>query len=150
MALLAWGLGGTVGAFGSGWLTDRYGAHRALLAAISLLTLTLAALGFAHTTGLVLVLMLVNGAGAWAVATPNNHRLTALAPQLPTVVISYNSSGIYLGQAAGSALGGLLLAQDATATNLCLVGACLGLGALATDLLVVSPWRGRLRKPHIG
>lgn len=31
VALLAWGLGGTAGAFGSGWLTDHYGAQRTLV-----------------------------------------------------------------------------------------------------------------------
>ena len=99
IALLAWGLGGTAGAFGSGWLTDHYGAHRTLLLAIMVLSVTLAALGYTDGAGLVLPLMALNGAAAWAVATPNNHRLTALVPRLPTVVISYNSSGIYLGQA---------------------------------------------------
>lgn len=57
----------------------------------------------------VFVVMAVNGAAAWAVATPNNHRLTALAPALPGVVISLNSSGIYFGQALGAPAGGLLL-----------------------------------------
>ena len=136
IALLAWGLGGTIGAFASGWLTDRYGAHRTLLLALSALTATLAGLGYAASTALVLALMVLNGAAAWAVATPNNHRLTALVPRLPSVVISYNSSGIYLGQALGAALGGLLLTHAASATTVCLVGAVLGLGALGGHLLL--------------
>jgi len=141
VALLAWGLGGTAGAFGSGWLTDHYGAQRTLLAALTVLSATLAALGYAHSTALVLMLMLMalNGAAAWAVATPNNHRLTALVPRLPTVVISYNSSGIYLGQALGSALGGLLLAHGTSASTLCLVGTVLGLCALGSHLLLRRP-----------
>ena len=88
------------------------------MAALTVLSATLAALGYAHSTALVLMLMALNGAAAWAVATPNNHRLTALVPRLPTVVISYNSSGIYLGQALGSALGGLLLAHGTSASTL--------------------------------
>jgi len=141
VALLAWGLGGPAGAFGSGWLTDHYGAQRTLLAALTVLSATLAALGYAHSTALVLMLMLMalNGAAAWAVATPNNHRLTALVPRLPTVVISYNSSGIYLGQALGSALGGLLLAHGTSASTLCLVGTVLGLSALGSHLLLRRP-----------
>ncbi len=141
VALLAWGLGGTAGAFGSGWLTDHYGAQRTLLAALTVLSATLAALGYAHSTALVLMLMLMalNGAAAWAVATPNNHRLTALVPRLPTVVISYNSSGIYLGQALGSALGGLLLAHGTSASTLRLVGTVLGLCALGSHLLLRRP-----------
>ena len=136
VALLAWGIGGTVGAFGSGWLTDRYGAHRTLLLALTVLTATIAALGYAASTALVFPLMALNGAAAWAVATPNNHRLTALVPRLPSVVISYNSSGIYLGQAVGAALGGLLLAHAASTTALCLAGTVLGVGALGGQLLL--------------
>jgi predicted MFS family arabinose efflux permease len=136
IALLAWGLGGTIGAFGSGWLTDRYGAYRTLLLALTVLTATLAGLGYVASTALVLALMVLNGAAAWAVATPNNHRLTALVPRLPSVVISYNSSGIYLGQALGAALGGLLLMHAASATTVCLAGTVLGLGALGGHLLL--------------
>lgn len=136
IALLAWGIGGTLGAFGSGWLTDRYGPSRMLLLALVVLTATLAALGYAASTVFVLPLMALNGGAAWAVATPNNHRLTALVPHLPSVVISYNSSGIYLGQALGAALGGLLFTHVASATTLCLVGAALGLAALGAHLLL--------------
>jgi len=112
--LLVWGAGGAVGAFGSGALTDRYGPGRTLLLAITTLTVTLAALTVTTSVVVVFVVMAVNGATAWAVATPNNHRLTALAPALPGVVISLNSSGIYLGQALGAAAGGLLLDHQLT------------------------------------
>ncbi len=108
--LLVWGAGGAVGAFGSGALTDRYGPGRTLLLAITTLTVTLAALTVTTSVVVVFVVMAVNGATAWAVATPNNHRLTALAPALPGVVISL----IYLGQALGAAAGGLLLDHQLT------------------------------------
>lgn len=65
--------------------------------------------------------MLLNGTAGWALATPNNHRLTALVPALPAVVISFNSSGPYLGQAIGAALGGVLLTHDVTVRALCAV-----------------------------
>ena len=119
--LLVWGAGGAVGAFGSGALTDRYGPGRTLLLAITTLTVTLAALTVTTSVVVVFVVMAVNGAAAWAVATPNNHRLTALAPALPGVVISLNSSGIYLGQALGAGAGGLLLDHQLTPDLLPLV-----------------------------
>lgn len=56
-----------------------------------------------------------------------------LAPRLPTVVTSYDSSDIYLGQALGVAIGGLLLAHTATFNTLRPVGTGLGVGALATN-----------------
>ncbi len=135
--LLVWGAGGAVGAFGSGALTDRYGPGRTLLLAITTLTVTLAALTVTTSVVVVFVVMAVNGAAAWAVATPNNHRLTALAPALPGVVISLNSSGIYLGQALGAAAGGLLLDHQLTPDRLPLVGAALGAVALTAHLLTM-------------
>jgi len=135
--LLVWGAGGAVGAFGSGALTDRYGPGTALVLAIITLTVTLAALTVTTSVPVVFVVMAVNGAAAWAVATPNNHRLTALAPALPGVVISLNSSGIYLGQALGAGAGGLLLDHKLTPDLLPLVGAALGVVALTAHLLTL-------------
>lgn len=135
--LLVWGAGGAVGAFGSGALTDRYGPGRTLLLAITTLTVTPAALTVATSVAVVFVMMAANGAAAWAIATPNNHRLTALAPALPGVVISLNSSGIYLGQALGAAAGGLLLDHQLTPDLLPLVGAALGVIALTAHLLTI-------------
>jgi predicted MFS family arabinose efflux permease len=143
LALLMWGIGGTVGAFGSGWLTDRRGATRTLSWAIAALTVTLVALAHAASVPLVCAVMVVNGAAGWAMATPNNHRLTALAPHVPSVVISYNSSGIYLGQAVGAALGGILLSHQASATALCLTGAALAGAALVLNLAIAQTARGR-------
>ncbi|MFH7340205.1 MFS transporter [Streptomyces sp. MB22_4] len=138
-ALLAWGVGGIFGSFGSGWLTDRLGAARTLTIAIALLIVTLAALTVSTSMVVVIVVMVLNGAAGWAVATPNNHRLTALAPTLPSVVISFNSSGIYLGQALGAALGGILVDHGVTARVLCLTGVGIALLAGAVHALIPRP-----------
>ncbi|SCF60232.1 Predicted arabinose efflux permease, MFS family [Streptomyces sp. DconLS] len=138
-ALLAWGVGGIFGSFGSGWLTDRLGAARTLTVAIALLIVTLAALTVCTSMVFVIVVMVLNGAAGWALATPNNHRLTALAPTLPSVVISFNSSGIYLGQALGAALGGILVDHGSTARALCLTGVAVALAAAAVHGLIARP-----------
>ncbi|MGW3265877.1 MFS transporter [Streptomyces sp. NPDC001056] len=138
-ALLAWGVGGVFGSFGSGWLTDRLGAARTLTLATALLIVTLAALTVSTSMVAVIVVMVLNGAAGWAVATPNNHRLTALAPTLPSVVISFNSSGIYLGQALGAALGGILVDRGVTARVLCLTGVGIALVAGAVHALIPRP-----------
>jgi MFS transporter, DHA1 family, inner membrane transport protein len=122
-ALLTWGVGASVGAFGSGWLTDRYGPNRTLVLAIAAMAVALLALGYAASAVVVFPLMLIGGAASWSINAPLNHRLTGLAPALPAVVISFNSSGTYLGQAVGALSGGLLLSVHSTATTLCLVGA---------------------------
>lgn len=135
--LLLWGAGGMAGAFGSGWLTDHWGASRTLLAAVGLLAATLAALPFVASATLAMIVMALNGAAGWAVSTPNNHRLTGLVPELPSVVISLNSSGIYAGQALGAALGGILLGSGLGAAGLCLTGAAVAVAALGLHLALM-------------
>jgi MFS transporter, DHA1 family, inner membrane transport protein len=133
--LLLWGIGGMIGSFGSGWLVDRWGAESTLLLAVTVLAVTLALLTIATSTATAAIVLVFNGASAWAVATPNNHRLTALVPNLPGVVISFNASGIYLGQALGAGLGGLLINQGVAVRSLCLIGAAL---AVVAGLLHLS------------
>ncbi|MES9521945.1 MFS transporter [Streptomyces capoamus] len=138
-ALLAWGVGGIFGSFGSGLLTDRLGAACTLTCAILLLIVTLALLTVCTSIVPAIIVMGLNGAAGWAVSTPNNHRLTALVPTLPGVVISFNSSGIYLGQALGAALGGVLLDHDVTARVLCLAGVGIAVVAGIVHALIPRP-----------
>ncbi len=133
--LLVWGAGGAVGSFGSGALTDRYGSFITLAAALGLLTATLALLTVAHNVVAVFVVMALNGAAAWSMATPNNHRLTVLKPDQPSVVISFNSAGIYLGQAVGAFAAGIYLDEHYKAKLMPLIGAAAALVALASHLV---------------
>jgi predicted MFS family arabinose efflux permease len=135
VALLVWGVGGSAGAFGGGYLTDRAGANRTLLLAITALALSLLGLAFAGGPVAALPLMFVFGAAGWAVVTPNNHRLTGLAPTAAGVVISLNSSGTYLGQSLGAITGGLFLTHHGTAVGLCAAGAAIAALALCLQAL---------------
>ena len=139
LTLLLWGMGGTVGAFGSGWLADRWCAEQTLALALSVVVLSSVLLSFVSGDPAVMAVMVVNGAAAWSVATPNNHRLTELVPHLPSVVISFNSSGIYAGQALGAGLGGILIGAGISGGGLCLSGAGLGALALVVHLLIGRP-----------
>jgi predicted MFS family arabinose efflux permease len=135
IALLIWGLGGTVGAFASGWLADRYGANRTLLVAILMTAASLWLLGLARAAWQIAPLMATFGAAGWAITTPNNHRLTAIVPAQPAVVISFNASGTYLGQAIGALGGGALLGAHVPPVDLCSAGALIALLALALQLV---------------
>lgn len=137
VTLLAWGIGGSVGAFGAGWLADRFGPNPTLATAIAVLALDQAALGFTSHFGLVLPLAFVAGGTGWAIATPVNHRLTGLSPDNPSLVISLNSSGVYLGQALGAVFGGVVMASTGSATAVCLVGAVIVAVALVVHLVSV-------------
>ncbi|TQS43097.1 MFS transporter [Cryptosporangium phraense] len=137
VALLAWGIGGAIGAFGAGWLADRVGPDRTLGLTLTIMTLDLLAFAFAGHFALVLMLAVTGGASSWSLLTPINHALTGLAPRQPGVVISLNASGSYLGQALGAVLGGLALARGADARELCLFAAGVVLVALSVQLLRV-------------
>nr|WP_084213021.1 MFS transporter [Micromonospora purpureochromogenes] len=138
VALLAWGLGGLVGSFGSGWTTDHWGPRRTLTTATVLLGTSLVALGLVHSAPLAVVVMAVYGAAGWAGSTPNNHRLAAEAPHLPAMVISFNSSAIYLGEALGAIVGGTLVSHHESATLLCVVAAGIAAAALLLHLTIAS------------
>jgi predicted MFS family arabinose efflux permease len=137
--LLVWGVGGAVGSLASGVSTDRFGAWRTLVGALTVLAATLALLSVTTSVPAVFAVMLLNGCVAWAAATPNNHRLTELAPALPSVVISLNSTGIYLGQAIGAGAGGLLLGAGMPPRLLPLAGATIALVSLGVHALTRRP-----------
>src|SRR5262249_15795291 len=54
----------------------------------------------------------VGGLGLGAVNSMQQARLVAVKPELSSASVALNTSGIYIGQAIGSALGGFLLAHD--------------------------------------
>jgi len=144
LALLVWGAGGSIGAFGSGWCGDRFGSRVTVAGALGGIVLALAGLGFAHHAALALPAMFVGGAACWSVTAPINHRLTGLAPAAPGVVISFNSSGVYLGQAFGALCGGLLLGHGlfghaVGARELCVIGAAAVAATLVLHLATDRP-----------
>lgn len=109
--LLAWlGLAGLAGNALAGRAVDRIGAGRTAHAAIAAVGVALAVwpLG-AHALPFVAVVFFVWGAGGFAINTSQQARLVAAVPTLTSAVLPLNSSAIYVGQALGAALGGLLI-----------------------------------------
>lgn len=135
--LLAWGIGGSVGSFSSGMITDRYGANRTLLIALGLLLVSFTMLAFASSTLLIFVTVCINGIASWSFAAPNNYRLTRIPGLHASTAISFNSSGIYFGQAVGAMIGGIYLAQRFTPRLLPVAGIAITLIALGMQLHVM-------------
>ncbi|MBB5935261.1 MFS transporter [Streptomyces zagrosensis] len=118
--LWAWGIGGVLGSVIVGPLVDRMGRVRTLvsvvLVAIGAAQLLLPSLASVPLLlGLVLV---VWGAGGWALQVPQQHRLLALSAERGTVALALNNSALYLGSAVGSALGGLALSAGLSGSAL--------------------------------
>lgn len=112
--LFLYGLGAVIGNLAAGYFTDRWGAVRVLTVTYIGMALALATMAWiAATNGTVAVLVgllvMVWGGTSWAQTPPQQHRLIAAAPQEVPLVVSLNSSAIYLGIGVGTALGGVLL-----------------------------------------
>jgi len=105
--LMLFGLAGVTGTLVGGWANDRFGAPRTLPVQLAVLAsmMVLVPLTKGHYPALVAVFV------AWGVAgfgmmAPQQSRLAALSPAQTPILLSINSSMLYLGTAAGAALGG--------------------------------------------
>jgi predicted MFS family arabinose efflux permease len=134
LLLMCFGVFAIIGNLLAGFFLDRVGPARVALAAIAIMLV--AFLIWPLTEGSLPVMVLACalwGLGCFAVNSAQQARLVELAPRLAPLSIALNSSGIYLGQAFGAALGGLLLAQD-TARLLSWIGAAIFVLAIALSL----------------
>ncbi len=111
-ALTLWNVGGLIGTTAVGYVEDRIGNPRAVMAAIlGTLLAALLILPSIHATPVLgLVPFLVWGAMGWATMTPQQMSLIELAPGREATVVALNSSAVGLGSVFGPALGGLALA----------------------------------------
>lgn len=108
------GAAGMVGIWAGGLATDRWGADRALLLGVSTFVLAMGALTAlwplrpVPTAVLVPLVALWGGAAFWN-SPAVQARLHTLAGPASAQALALNTSGTYLGVAAGGAFGGLVL-----------------------------------------
>ena len=110
--IFAWtGFWGVVGYSLALRVSDRLGLSTAILLFLLLPTAGLALWPLGH--GSLMLTMLASGIwgfGAFAANSLQQARLMATAPPLASASIALNTSGIYVGQAVGGALGGAMVA----------------------------------------
>jgi len=118
-AILAlFGAGAFAGNLVGGWASDRFGASRVLVAGIGGAALALAGLGAAaglsNALPIVLPLLCAWSVLGFLVLPARQSRLIAHAPAAAPLLLALNMSAMYLGVAAGAAIGGIALAQGGT------------------------------------
>ena len=108
LTLMLFGLSGVVGTLVGGAANDRFGARPTLLLLLSLL---LSMMLLLPTTtghyGAMLAVMLVWGTAGFGMMAPQQSRLAQMAPTQAPLLLSLNTSMLYLGTALGAVVGGL-------------------------------------------
>ncbi|RZT93633.1 MFS transporter [Rivibacter subsaxonicus] len=136
--LFGWfGLFGLVGNVILSRNIDRIGPPRAVFWLMLLITTSLLLWPLATTVGTVAIVVVPWALGCFAANSAQQARLGAAAPALAPALMALNSSAIYLGQAAGAASGGLMLAGSGY-SMLAAVGI-----AWMVAALVLSRWAQR-------
>ncbi|MEU9048086.1 MULTISPECIES: MFS transporter [unclassified Kitasatospora] len=111
LVLLTCGVMSVAGSWLGGRLVDRAGVRRVLLAGSAVAAGAFAALPWLGRSmpGALVYAMVVPLAG-WAVSVALPHRLASIDPASAPLLISLNSSALYLGTAAGGAVGSAAVA----------------------------------------
>lgn len=111
LTLMLFGLSGVVGTLVGGWANDHFGARRSLMVQLSTLgtMMALVPLTQGHYAAIVAVFV-VWGVAGFGMMTPQQSRLAAAAPEHAPMLLSLNSSMLYVGTALGAAVGGAVSA----------------------------------------
>ena len=108
LTLMLFGLSGVAGTLLGGVAIDRFGALATLRVQLLVLLVMMAVLPLtAGSYTAMLAVMLVWGTAGFGMMAPQQLRLTQLAPTQAPVLLSLNTSMLYLGTAAGAVVGGM-------------------------------------------
>ncbi|MCN9242742.1 MFS transporter [Streptomyces sp. RY43-2] len=111
LVLLTSGLASVAGSWLGGRLVDRIGVRRVLLGGSLIAAVTFTALPWlGRSMPGALVYAVLTPLAGWAVAVALPHRLVSLDPANAPLLISLNSSALYLGMAAGGVAGSAAIA----------------------------------------
>ncbi|HEY8605972.1 MAG TPA: MFS transporter [Noviherbaspirillum sp.] len=116
LVFLCFGLTGVLGNVLGARFMDRIGPTRVGVIAMSCMLAAILMWPLARgSVATVVALVLLWGMGCFAVNGAQQVRLVAMAPALASASVSLNSSAIYLGQAAGAFLGGVIVTAEGSA-----------------------------------
>ena len=132
IVLAIFGLAGVAGTLMGGWANDRFGSLRTISVQLAVLVSMMSLLPLTQgNLAATVVIMVVWGMAGFGLTAPQQSRLVSLSPTQAPLLLSLNSSMLYLGTALGAVVSGALIPSVGLA-NLSWVGAPFGLAALAT------------------
>jgi len=107
LTLALFGASGVAGTLIGGMANDRFGPRRSLRVQLAVLGTTMALLPLTQGSWPALVTVLVIwGTAGFGMMPPQQSRLAAMAPAQAPMLLSLNTSMLYLGTAAGAVVGG--------------------------------------------
>ncbi|HEY2560809.1 MAG TPA: MFS transporter [Caldimonas sp.] len=140
LLFVCFGIFGVIGNTLASRQVDRFGTDRAVGAALALMALSLLAWPLATDTVIAAIVLVPWALACFSTQSLQQARLGAAAPALAPALMALNTSAIYLGQAAGAAGGGWLIAHHGYG-SLSLVGLAWIVAAIA-----LSAWAAHARR----
>jgi predicted MFS family arabinose efflux permease len=132
VVLALFGMAGIAGTLLGGWGNDRFGSLRTIRVQLAVLVSMMCLLPLTQGNLVAtVVIMVVWGTAGFGLTAPQQSRLVSLSPTQAPLLLSLNSSMLYLGTALGAVVSGALI-QSVGLANLSWVGAPFGLAALLT------------------
>ena len=139
VVLALFGLAGVAGTLIGGWANDKFGALPTIRAQLAVLVSMMCLLPLTQGNLLATVAtMVVWGVAGFGLTAPQQSRLVSLSPAQAPLLLSLNSSMLYLGTALGAVISGAMINTVGMA-NLSWVGAPFGLAALLTLVFDKNP-----------
>ena len=147
IVLALFGLAGVAGTLMGGWANDKFGSLATLRVQLAVLVSMMCLLPLTQGQLVATVAtMVVWGMAGFGLTAPQQSRLVNLSPAEAPLLLSLNSSMLYLGTALGAVVSGALIPSVGLA-NLSWVGAPFGLAALATLWFDRAPATSSLPQP---
>jgi MFS transporter, DHA1 family, inner membrane transport protein len=105
--LMLFGISGVIGTLVGGWAHDRFGAPRTLRVQLAVLASMMVLVPLTHGQyPLLVAVFFVWGIAGFGMMAPQQSRLAQLAPAQTPLLLSLNTSLLYIGTALGAAVGG--------------------------------------------
>jgi DHA1 family inner membrane transport protein len=107
VTLMIFGLSGVAGTLVGGWANDHFGPRRTLTVQLGVLAAMMLLVPLTRGNHMLIVLVFVVwGIAGFGMMSPQQSRLAALSPAQAPILLSLNTSMLYIGTALGAAIGG--------------------------------------------